>query len=64
MMFDSRRFLALLTARNREFLRDRTALLWNVVMPVIIVFGFAYAFNKEEVLLPGRDIRFGLRVRF
>lgn len=50
-MFDLHRFLALLTARNREFLRDRTSLLWNVIMPVIIVFGFAYAFNKEEVQL-------------
>jgi ABC-type multidrug transport system permease subunit len=50
-MFELHRFLALLSARNREFLRDRTALLWNVIMPVIIVFGFAYAFNKEEVQL-------------
>ncbi len=47
-MFARYRFTALLAARNREFLRDRTALLWNLIMPVIIVFGFAYAFTQEE----------------
>ena len=40
------RFLAVFKARNREFLRDRTALSWNIVLPVLIVMGFAFAFTK------------------
>lgn len=40
-----RRFLAVLAARNKEFLRDRAALAWNLVFPVLIVMGFAFGFN-------------------
>jgi ABC-2 type transport system permease protein len=40
-----RRFLAVLKARNLEFLRDRSALTWNLVLPFLIVFGFAFAFS-------------------
>jgi ABC-2 type transport system permease protein len=40
-----RRFLAALQARNLEFLRDRTALGWNFIMPVLIVMGFAFMFS-------------------
>ncbi|MCU7916572.1 MAG: hypothetical protein KZQ65_11965 [Candidatus Thiodiazotropha sp. (ex Gloverina cf. vestifex)] len=43
-----RRFLAALQARNLEFLRDRTALGWNFIMPVLIVMGFAFAFSTGE----------------
>ena len=43
-----KRFLAVLKARNLEFLRDRTALTWNFVMPVAFVFGFAFLFSSEE----------------
>jgi len=42
-----RRFLAVLKARNREFLRDRSALSWNIVLPILIVMGFAFAFNTD-----------------
>ena len=35
----TRRFLAVLKARNLEFLRDRAALGWNIVLPVLIVIG-------------------------
>lgn len=42
-----RRFLALLSARNKEFLRDRSSLSWNVLMPVLIVAGFAVTFNSD-----------------
>ncbi|HEB95662.1 MAG TPA: ABC transporter permease [Sedimenticola thiotaurini] len=42
-----RRFLAVFAARNREFLRDRMALAWNVVLPVLIVIGFAFAFTGD-----------------
>jgi ABC-type multidrug transport system permease subunit len=43
-----RRFLAALQARNLEFLRDRTALGWNLIMPVLIVMGFAFAFSTGQ----------------
>ncbi|MEN8180426.1 MAG: ABC transporter permease [Pseudomonadota bacterium] len=43
-----RRFLAAFNARNLEFLRDRTALGWNFIMPVLIVIGFAFAFATGE----------------
>ena len=42
-----RRFLAVLNARNLEFWRDRAALSWNVVFPVLIVAGFAFAFSGQ-----------------
>lgn len=40
-----RRLLAVLRNRNREFLRDRSALGWNVIFPVLVVAGFAFAFS-------------------
>jgi ABC-type multidrug transport system permease subunit len=43
-----RRFLAALQARNLEFLRDRTALSWNFMMPVFIVMGFAFMFSTGQ----------------
>jgi ABC-type multidrug transport system permease subunit len=43
-----RRFLAALQARNLEFLRDRTALGWNFIMPVLIVMGFAFMFSTGQ----------------
>lgn len=42
------RLFALLTARNREFLRDRMALSWNILLPVLIVMGFAFAFSSDD----------------
>ncbi len=44
-----RRFLAVLRARNREFLRDRAALSWNILLPVFIVMGFAFAFSGDRL---------------
>jgi len=46
-----RRFLAVLNARNREFLRDRVAVSWNIVLPVMIVIGFAFAFGTDNTEL-------------
>ena len=40
-----KRFLALLLTRNKEFIRDRSSLGWNILMPVFIVAGFAFAFS-------------------
>ncbi len=42
------RLFAMLVARNREFLRDRMALSWNIILPVMIVMGFAFAFSAED----------------
>ncbi|MEA3277465.1 MAG: ABC transporter permease [Pseudomonadota bacterium] len=42
-----RRILAILWARNREFYRDRAGLSWNIIMPVVMVFGFAFIFGDE-----------------
>ena len=43
------RFSAVLRARNREFIRDRSALAWNVLFPVFIVAGFAFAFSGKAL---------------
>ena len=43
-----RRFIATLSARNREFLRDRMALSWNILLPIMIVLGFAFAFTSDD----------------
>jgi ABC-type multidrug transport system permease subunit len=39
-----RRFWAVFVARNLEFFRDRSTLIFNVVFPVILIFAFAFAF--------------------
>ena len=43
-----KRFLAVLVARNREFLRDRSSLVWNILLPVLLIFGFAFMFSGEQ----------------
>jgi ABC-type multidrug transport system permease subunit len=45
------RFAAVLIGRNREFLRDRSSLAWNILFPVFIVFGFAFAFSEDSLEL-------------
>lgn len=40
-------FLAIFFARNREFLRDRGSLMWNIVFPVMLIAGFAVAFGRD-----------------
>lgn len=39
-----RRILAILVARNREFYRDKAGLGWNILMPILMVMGFAFIF--------------------
>lgn len=39
------KFRAIFHARNMEFLRDRGTLIWNIAFPVLLVFGFAFAFG-------------------
>lgn len=43
-----RRFLAVLRARNLEFVRDRSALGWNIVLPVLIVLGMWFIFSGGQ----------------
>ena len=45
------RFFAVLRARNYEFFRDRAAWGWNVLFPVLVVMGFAYAFSGNSLEL-------------
>jgi len=42
------RIYALFVARNTEFFRDRSALAWSVLLPILIIFVFAYAFTEEN----------------
>ncbi len=41
----TKKFVALFKARTMEFIRDRGALSWNILFPVLLVFGFAFAFS-------------------
>jgi len=41
------RIFAIFVARNREFMRDRGTLAWNLLMPVILVFGLAFVFSGD-----------------
>ena len=51
MSFSARRFLAATRTRSVEFLRDRAALTWNLLVPVLMVAGFAAIFSG-----PGKPI--------
>jgi len=42
------RIYALFVARNLEFVRDRSSLAWNLLLPVLIIICFAYAFSDEN----------------
>jgi ABC-type multidrug transport system permease subunit len=42
-----KRFLAILHARNMEFIRDRSSLGWNILFPLLLVAGFAFVFSGE-----------------
>jgi len=47
-MIGVRRFWAVLVARNREFLRDRSSWAWNVIFPVMLVIGLSIVFSDED----------------
>ena len=42
-----KRFLAILHARNMEFIRDKSSLGWNILFPLLLVLGFAVVFSGE-----------------
>ncbi len=43
-----KRIYAIFQARNREFLRDRGTLAWNLILPVALMFGLSFAFSNER----------------
>lgn len=42
------RIYALFVARNIEFIRDRSSLAWSLLLPILIIFVFAYAFSDDN----------------
>lgn len=42
------RIYAIFQARNREFLRDRSTLAWNLMLPVMLMFGLSFAFGNDR----------------
>lgn len=47
-MSAARRFWAVFVARNKEFVRDRGSLAWNLAFPLLTVFGMAFAFSGKN----------------
>jgi ABC-type multidrug transport system permease subunit len=43
-----KRMLAVFHARNREFTRDKSTLLWNIAFPFILLVGFYYIFAQSQ----------------
>ena len=43
-----KRLFSILHARNMEFVRDKGAFFWNLVFPLFLVFGFAFAFSGDN----------------
>ncbi len=46
-----KRIWALFKARNLEFLRDRSALAWNILFPIMVIVGFSVIFNDDRQIL-------------
>lgn len=42
------RVLAVLKARNLEFVRDRSAMAWSIVIPFVLVFGLGLIFSRGD----------------
>jgi ABC-type multidrug transport system permease subunit len=45
--FAVQRFWAVFVARNLEFFRDRSTFIFNLILPIAMVFGFAFAFPGD-----------------
>jgi ABC-2 type transport system permease protein len=43
-----KRIYAIFNARNREFLRDRGTLAWNLILPVALMLGLSFAFSNDR----------------
>jgi ABC-type multidrug transport system permease subunit len=48
MTFSLKRFIAVFSARNKEFWRDRAALSWNLAFPLLLIVGFSVIFSGEN----------------
>jgi ABC-type multidrug transport system permease subunit len=42
------RLIKLVHARNLEFIRDKSSLGWNLIFPILLVFGLAFVFSGDE----------------
>lgn len=42
------RIFAIFIARNREFYRDTAGLVWNLIMPVMMILAFAFIFDDQQ----------------
>ncbi|MDH4110069.1 MAG: ABC transporter permease [Gammaproteobacteria bacterium] len=42
------RILAIFRARNLEFLRDRGSLSWNIILPIVLMFGLSFIFGGTD----------------
>jgi ABC-type multidrug transport system permease subunit len=42
-----KRIYAIFRARNLEFIRDRSSLSWNIILPVALMFGLSFIFGGE-----------------
>ncbi len=42
------RIYAIFVGRNREFLRDRASFTWNLLLPVVLMFGLSFAFGADR----------------
>ena len=43
-------FIAMFKARTMEYVRDRGSFYWSLLFPLVLVFGFAFAFNGSSSL--------------
>ncbi len=48
IVFSVRHFAAVLIARNREFLRDRSSWAWNIIFPIMLIAGLAVLFGDND----------------
>lgn len=43
-----KKLLALISARNKEFYRDRSAMGWTLLFPLIVLLGFTYGYSGKQ----------------
>jgi ABC-2 type transport system permease protein len=42
------RIFAIFRARNLEFIRDRSSMSWNIILPVVLMFGLSFIFGGAD----------------
>jgi len=43
-----KRIYAIFRARNLEFVRDRSSMSWNIILPVVLMFGLSFIFSSGD----------------